>query len=81
MRIRLILATTVLLIGFVGGWLSAQSIMTAPVNPPVVLSGGNIGFRVEGLSGNVAVGSLVVQVNGQWVNTDFARGVNRLTTR
>jgi hypothetical protein len=47
--------------------------------PPTVLSGGNIGFRVEGYSGDVAVGKLVVQVNGKWIETDFSGGVRRLS--
>ena len=70
----------VAILAFVGGWVSAQSRAVVPVTP-MVLSGGNIGFRVTGYRGDVAVGTLVVQVDGQWVETDFSGGIRRLTAR
>ncbi len=68
----------VAVVAFVGGWASAQTRHVVPVTP-TVLSGGNIGFRVEGYSGDVAVGRLVIQVNGNWIETDFNGGVRRLS--
>jgi sensor domain CHASE-containing protein len=32
-----------------------------------ILSGGEIGFRVDGIQGNVPAGTLVILWNGQWV--------------
>ena len=32
-----------------------------------IISGGDIGFRIESFRGDTPVGSLVVRVNGQWV--------------
>jgi hypothetical protein len=79
-RPRLRLATKARVLAFVGGWASAQSRAVVPVTP-MVLSGGNLGFRVEGYRGAVAVGTLVVQVDGQWIETESSGGVLRLTAR
>lgn len=79
-RIRLIVIAAIVMVGFVGGWVSAQSIAVVPVTP-AVLSGDDIGFRVEGYRGTVAVGTLVVRVDGKWVDADFRGGVRRLTSR
>jgi hypothetical protein len=55
---------------FAAGWAYAQvSREVVPVNPTVV-SGGDVGFRVEGHRGKVAVGTMVIRVNGQWVEAD-----------
>jgi hypothetical protein len=52
-------------------------------DPPRILSGPDIGFRVEGIkSGNqtVAVGRLVVRMNGEWIEASESTGLSRLTT-
>jgi hypothetical protein len=55
---------------FYAGWVYAQVAReVVPVNP-TVLSGSDVGFRVEGHRGDIAVGTLVVRVNGQWVEAD-----------
>jgi hypothetical protein len=40
---------------------------TPPVQAPVVISGADLGFRVDGHEGGRPVGTLVVRVNGRWV--------------
>jgi hypothetical protein len=68
MRRLAILLSAVML--FLGGWAYAQIVRdVVPVNP-TVLSGPDVGFRVEGQRGDVAVGTLVIRVNGQWVVAD-----------
>jgi hypothetical protein len=57
-------------------WSRAQSIAVAPVTPRV-LSGADVGFRVEGLRGNTPVGQVVVRVNGQWIAAELASGITR----
>jgi hypothetical protein len=52
---------------------------TDPINPPVVLSGSDIGFRMVDGQGETAVGVLVVKVNGQWVTTASPWDVKRVT--
>lgn len=45
----------------------AQSRGVSPLSEPVVLSGGDIGFRVEGRQGNTPVGKLIIRFDGRWV--------------
>lgn len=85
MKIRAsIVAVVALLLVGLGAWASAQLQLqqTDPVQPPVVLSGSDIGFRVDGRKGNTPVGTLVVRLNGQWVEGELGSvGVKRLTER
>ena len=64
----------VVAIGLLGVWERAGAQGALAVRPvtPRVLSGGDFGFRVEGVKGETPVGRLVVQVNGQWVPVDVA---------
>jgi hypothetical protein len=34
---------------------------------PRVMTGGDVGFRVEGMYGEMPTGTIVIRVNGQWV--------------
>jgi hypothetical protein len=72
MRLRYFVAgfCVALLLGLASSWVAAQ-VRTNPVSP-TVLTGGDIGFRVEGIRGNTPVGTLVVRVNGEWVEADTA---------
>ena len=38
-----------------------------PVANPVVVSGNDVGFRIEGQQGHTPVGKIVVRIKGQWV--------------
>jgi hypothetical protein len=38
-----------------------------PLPSPVVLTGNDVGFRLEGHIGEMPAGTLVIRVNGQWV--------------
>jgi hypothetical protein len=42
----------------------------APVTP-VVFSGNDVGFRVKGTRRETPVGTLVVRINGEWVEVDL----------
>jgi hypothetical protein len=47
-----------------------------------VISGGDLGFRVERVqSDGTPVGKLVVRTNGKWVETGFSVGVSRADTK
>jgi len=71
----------------VAGFTSA--LMRAQVPPPPtsqapaarVLSGPDIGFRVESTRDGRAVGTLVVRINGQWVETVASVAPKRVTAR
>jgi len=38
-----------------------------PLEAPTIISGADLGFRVEGHHGKVPVGRLVIRVDGRWV--------------
>ena len=72
--INLIILTVFLAVA--AAWASAQ--VTRPPSEtglkpmdlvaPTVISGGDLGFRVESNQDNVPVGRLVVRINGRWVD-------------
>jgi len=69
------------LLGFLGGvGLVYGQVMVQPVTP-TVLSGPDVGFRIEGMRGATPIGTVVVRVNGQWVPVDFGSGTRPLGTR
>ena len=64
----------------------APSIQPAPgsqpqAQSPTIISGNDIGFRVDQYKRGIPVGVLVVRVNGQWVEPEPTMGVKRLTMR
>jgi hypothetical protein len=60
----------------VGVWAQAPSQPDAKV-----LSGPDIGFRIERQERGTPIGKLVVRVNGQWVDAAFAAGISRVGTK
>ena len=76
-RISLIIVAVV---AAVGVWVSAQ-VMPSPVDPPIVVSGSDVGFRISGRKGSTPVGTIVVKVNGQWVDAQLGGVVTKLDTR
>lgn len=61
-------------------WATAQLVRVDPVTP-TVMTGGDVGFRVEGLRAGQPVGVIVVKVNGQWVEAAFGESPARLSRR
>ena len=62
-------------------WVTAQAVAINKV-PPKVMTGADIGFRVGGLRGDTPVGTLVVKVNGEWVEAEIVMSNPRsLSTR
>ena len=58
-------------VGISVGWVSAQTV--APpikVDPPILVQGSNLGFRIVARQGDKAIGRLVVRLDGKWVETD-----------
>jgi hypothetical protein len=62
-------------------WARTQKTTPLTQEAPTVISGSDIGFRVEGHKGNTPVGTLVVRVDGRWIEPEFASGVRPLTAR
>ena len=55
----------------------AQAQAYLPLPEPKVLSGADVGFRVDGLTGETPTGTVVVRVNGRWVNAILGSGRTR----
>lgn len=43
--------------------------------PPIIVSGADIGFRVEATKPGMALGRLVVRVNGEWLDAQFSNNM------
>lgn len=59
-------------------WASPQAPAQQPPVPNMpknVISGSDIGFRVERIQGNKVVGRLVVRINGEWIEAQSPVGV------
>ena len=52
----------------------AQARQTVPLPEPTILSGADVGFRVEGRQGGTPVGQIVVRMNGKWVEAMVGGG-------
>jgi hypothetical protein len=61
----------------------AQAYAIRPLPEPTTVSGTDFGFRIEGDQNGTAVGTLVVRVNGKWIDAreGNVRGVPRITSR
>jgi hypothetical protein len=46
---------------------------------PTIVTGPDVGFRVERVERGIPVGTLVVKVDGKWVDAQFSGGVVRAT--
>ena len=81
-RIGVVVVSVSLLLA-AGLWVHAQAPVPPPAQAqaPTVISGSDLGFRVDGRKGNTPLGTLVVRINGQWVEAEFGAGVKRLTAR
>lgn len=71
MKIRLAV-TTVVATGLLGSalWAGAHARIVRPL-PPVIVSGENVGFRIEGDSNGRPIGALVIKQDGKWVPVDL----------
>jgi hypothetical protein len=51
-----------------------QTRPAAPLTNSTVFSGPDIGFQATETGGKTVIGKLVVRVNGQWKDAEFAQG-------
>ena len=56
-----------LVVSGIGGYAVGRAQIKTERIDPVILSGGDVGFRMVGRQGEKAVGAWVVRVEGQWV--------------
>ena len=83
------LASLAVVAGFTSALMRAQAASQvpapytsqAPAPAARVVSGADIGFRVESTRDGRAVGTLVVRIDGQWVETAASLVPKRVTVR
>ena len=92
-KMSILIAVWLVSMLLVGMWAYAQSpVQPAPPltprtlppaqdEPARIISGNDIGFRVDDVRSNRLVGRIVVRVNGQWREVEEAGVVKRLTER
>ena len=49
--------------------------------PPTIISGGDLGFKVARQQGNRVMGTLVVRINGEWLDAEPAPGAKALSLK
>jgi hypothetical protein len=77
---RLMTITFLAVVVLAGSALAYSQVSVTPVPvTPVVLSGSDVGFRMTGHKRGTPVGQLVVRVDGEWKEVEFAYGVKPLT--
>jgi hypothetical protein len=70
-RLGRVVLAVVALVG-AGAWASAQVYQSEPIDPPLVLSGPDVGFRLESRRGEAIYGKVVVRVDGQWIEVNVS---------
>ena len=58
----------------VAAFATAQARPMTKLPSPIILSGTDVGFRIEGRIGNTPAGTLVIRVNGEWIVPKEADG-------
>jgi hypothetical protein len=53
--------------------IAAQAPETIPSVAPIVVSGDDVGFRIEGHRGQTPVGKIVVRIDGQWIEAALSQ--------
>jgi hypothetical protein len=80
LRLRVLLAAAAVLVTF-GAWAGAQVFSRTPVDPPTVVSGADVGFRITAYERSTPVGTFVVRLKGQWVPVKEDTATSRLSSR
>lgn len=80
MRLPVIVIAALVLLSL-GALAGAQVFSFRRVDPAIVLSGSDVGFRIVGHDGTRPMGSLVVRIDGNWVPVKDAPPVPGLATQ
>jgi len=76
------LAIVLILVGLsVGFWVRGQAQGRGVLQPQAVLSGADFGFRFESARGATPTGTLVVRVDGKWIEAELSSKVRVLPVR
>jgi hypothetical protein len=63
-----------------GVWARAQA-QPPNVSAPTIISGADIGFRVDRWEGDTPIGRWVIRKDGKWVEPKTTMGTRRLTSQ
>jgi hypothetical protein len=88
MTMRKVIVWAILILA-AGMWGYAQTptpqlelrVQGGPTQPPTIITGTDLGFRIDGRRGNTPIGRIVIRVNGEWVEVEDPMAVKRLTAR
>ena len=80
MKTRAVILTAIVLVMGMGMWVFAQIGEQRQVQPPITVMGDDVGFRIEAYKGDTVLGTLVVRVNGKWVDAQAGVGGTRRLT-
>lgn len=80
-RVVLIVAAVAAVVSLAAGVAYAQRLFGTEPLTPTVMSGADVGFRVEGQRAGRPVGQLVIRVNGQWLEVEFGTVVRQLPAK
>jgi hypothetical protein len=78
---NLVLVFLLLSLVSVGLWAQSRRDPTAPTVLPGVLSGESVGIRVTGHNNGKVTGTLVVKINGEWVDVESSMGRVPMTSK
>ena len=82
LRHKLLVACAIALTVIAGAAIGHAQVAKNPYSVvPVVLSGSDIGFRVEGRRNGKVIGRLVVRLDGDWVDAESSFASRPLTMR
>jgi hypothetical protein len=70
----------VAIVFFAGLWVRAQVVQPPNVSTPTIISGADVGFRVERWDGDTPIGRWVVRSSGQWVEPRTTMSPRRLAS-
>jgi len=73
-RIAMLWLASLVLVAIASAWVSGQMIHPQKIDPPIVVSGADLSFRIEGRQGSIAIGKLMVRIEGRWVEADTLGG-------
>jgi hypothetical protein len=73
------LSVALALVGALAGAAWAQIYKRPQPQTPTIVSGADLGFRIEARKGTAAVGTLMVKIDGEWVEAESTVGVKRVT--
>ena len=89
-RVTLVIIWFALIFAAAGAWSYAQTTLppqapraqpAAPGQAQTIISGADLGFRIDRMDGQTPVGAFVIRKDGQWVEVKEGINVRRVASR